>query len=452
MEQEIRSWYSSSTTKPLLVQGARRTGKTFTIERVGRELAGQGFVKLDFQADLAAVERIFSGAHDNVDAIVARISEYKRADLFPESALIFLDEVQLHEKALNSLRFFADSPWRVIASGSLLGVTTKRRKLPFPSGVRRVEMHPLDFEEFLWAVGEKHMAEDIRNHFATLDPYVLHEQALGLLRRYYVVGGMPLPVRRWCETGDMGEVTGEQAEIDATYTADMTDPENGISGVSAKRIWESLPRQLLRASTKKFKYSDVVRGGRRSRLLEPLEWLAAAGIVTIHERTSDLQAPLAPYNDEEGSYFKVYVADTGIMFRKFGIDAQLVLDSDQRGLVSPEFRGALAENYVMQALHANGVASYYWMPEGSGARGEIDFMYQTSRAEVIPVEVKSARNVAAKSLRRVVREGHSPYALRLSENDFGRSFDEDGHELRSVPLYAAFCIGREASVPALPAR
>lgn len=358
--------------------------------------------------------------------------------------MLFFDEVQLHEKALNSLRFFSGSSWRVVASGSLLGVTTKRRKLPFPSGVTQVEMHPLDFEEFLWAVGEETMAASIREHFCTLEPYVLHTEALGLYRRYLTVGGMPLPVRRWCETGDMDEVRREQREIDATYTADMTDPDNGISGISAKRIWESLPKQLLRASTKKFKYADVVRGGRRERLLEPLEWLAAAGIVTIHDLTRDVQAPLAPYNDEEGSFFKVYVSDTGIMFNKFDIDAGFVLDSLSAQVLSSDFRGALAENYVMQTLKTNGIKTFYWMPEENGARGEVDFVYQTRRGEVVPVEVKSARNVSAKSLRLIMERGHSPYAMRLSENEFGMTEDGDGRLLKSVPLYAAFCIDGKA--------
>lgn len=440
LEQDISSWFTSGARRPLLIKGARRTGKTFTVEHTGRQLVGDGFVKLDFQTDFAAIERIFAGPSDDVDTTIARIAEYKRVDLDPSSSLIFFDEVQLFDKALNALRFYEDSPWRIIASGSLLGVTTKRRSLPFPSGVQQIEMHPLDFEEFLWSVGEERMAKDIRLHFESLEPYVLHERALELYRRYLTIGGMPLPVRRWCETGDMREVELEQHAIDATYTADMTDPENGISGISARRIWESLPRQLLRSSSKKFKYADVVRGGRRERLLEPLEWLAAAGIVTIHDRTADMQAPLTPYSDDEGSFFKVYLADTGIMFQKFGIDASLVLDSGQRAALSADFRGALAENYVMQALRACDARSFYWMPEGSGMRGEVEFLLQTRNAEVIPIEVRSARNVSAKSLRRLMRAGRAPYAIRLSEREFGKTVDEEGCELRGIPLYATFCI------------
>ena len=440
---DIRAWATSDDSRPLLLKGARRTGKTYLIEHVGTELFGPSFVKLDFQTDLAVIDRIFDGPTDDTEQIVSRIAEYKGISLHPESSLLFFDEVQLHEKALNSLRFFGDSPWKVIASGSLLGVSSGQRRLPFPSGIRQIELHPLDFEEYLWALGEDALVASIREHVASLDRLVLHEKALGLYHRYLVLGGMPLPLRRYLETHSFDASADELEEIDATYTADMTDPENGISGISAKRIWDSLPKQLLRASTKKFKYADVVRGGRRERLLEPLEWLSAAGIISIHDLTRDTQAPLSPFNDEEGSYFKVYVGDTGLMFHKFGIAPSIFLGPAGTSVLSSDFRGALAENYVMQSLKAAGVKSFYWMPASTTQRGEVDFIYQTPRAEVIPVEVKSARNVSAKSLKKLMREGHSPYAIRLSENEFGRTVDDDGFELRSIPLYAAFCVGEQ---------
>ena len=250
-----------------------------------------------------------------------------------------------------------------------------------------------------------------------------------------------MPVRRYRDERAMDGVLEELREIDGTYTADMTDSENGISGISAKRIWESLPKQLLRSSTKKFKYADVVRGGRRERLLEPLEWLAAAGIVTINEMTKDAQAPLYPYNIDDGSFFKVYAADTGVMFSKFGISPTAFINPMIAGALSSDFRGALAENYVMQALRANGIATFYWTPENSGTRGEIDFVYQTEHAEVIPIEVKSSRNVSAKSLKAFMNKGLSPYAIRLSEKDFGKAETESACILKSLPLYAAFTIG-----------
>lgn len=437
----VHSWIDGDDSRPLLVRGARRTGKTTLVEQIGRNRFGDGFVKLDFQTDPTRTDAIFSGPTDDTDRIVRNIAELQRRELRKESSLLFFDEVQLNEKALNSLRFFATSGWRVIATGSLLGVTVRKRRLPFPSDVRQVDLHPMDFEEWLWAMGEAAMADAIREHATSGEPYILHEDALSLYQRYLVIGGMPKAVRTWVETRDFSRVREEHAEIDLTYTADMTDPDNGISGMAAKRIWESLPKQLLRASTKKFKYADVVRGGRRAQLLEPLVWLAAAGIVTINDLTCDTEFPLAPYNDEEGSYFKVYMADTGLMFHKFGVDAQTYLDPTLKDVLSSDFRDALAENAVAQALVANDLRIFYWMPEPTVGKGEVDFVLQTDRAEVIPVEVKSGRNVRARSLRKLIEMGHSPAAYRLSELNFARSVVPGTNcELRELPLYAAFAL------------
>ncbi len=442
LETEIEAWATSDDSRPLLVRGARRVGKTFLVEEVGKRLFGEGFVKLDFQTDLERISAIFDGATDDLARIVSRISEYKRVALEPASSLILFDEVQLCEKALNSLRFFADSPWRIAATGSLLGVAVKQRSLPFPSGVKHLQMHPLTFEEFLWAVGEDAMAADIRQHAITCEPYVLHDRASEHYQRYLVVGGMPKVVRAFRETGSYDAVREAQEEIDITYTADMTDPDNGISAAAAKRIWESLPKQLLRSSSKKFKYSEVVRGGRRASLLEPLEWLEAAGIVLRNDLTCDTSAPLAAFNDEEGSFFKEYICDTGLMFYKFGIEAELFLDPKLRGLLSDGFRGALAENSVMQALAASGLSTFYWMPSEKIGQGEVDFVFQDRAARIVPVEVKSGRNVKSKSFANLVKKGRSSRAYLLSENDFASSVhDETGCEVACLPLYAAYCIG-----------
>ena len=391
------------------------------------------------------MERIFSTATDDTQTIVRNISDYTRKSLRKDASLLFFDEIQLCEKALNSLRFFSESGWAVVASGSLLGVTTKRRKLPFPSGVIQMDMHPMDFEEYLWAHGQQAMAEAIRNHANSLEPYILHERAMELFSSYLAVGGMPKVVSTYLDTRSFDAVREAQAEIDQTYVADMTDPDNGISGVSALRIWNSLPSQLLRSSTKKFKYSEVVRGGRRQRLLEPLEWLDAAGVVMRNDMTRDTAWPLTAYDDVEGSFFKVYVGDTGVMFHKFGVSHELFLSADKQlpAFASPEFRGALAENAVMQSLRARDLRTFYWTPpESWQAKGEIDFVLQTDSGELIPVEVKSGRNVRTKTMASFVRHGLAPYAIVFSENQFARGEIEGTVvEVRRLPLYAAFCVG-----------
>lgn len=444
IDDKIRAWAAQPANRPLLVRGARRVGKTHSVERVGREVAGSAFVKLDFQTDLELVSQLFEGPTDDIDGIVSRIGAYKRVRLERGSAFIMLDEVQLCERALNSLRFFSGSGWRIAATGSQLGVDTRHRRLPFPSGVERLTMHPMDFGEFLWAMGERAMADDICEHACSLEWYPAHREALERFRLFQVLGGMPLVVRTYLETGSIDEARVQQREIDMTYTADMTDPENSISGTAARKVWRSIPAQLLRASTKKFKYSEVERGGRRIKLMEPIEWMAGAGIVLINELTQDAEAPLVPFSEDDGSFFKVYLADTGLMFYKLHVNPVQWLETVGSGTlpVAPDIRGALAENSVAQAFASNDLQTYYWMPPSSwGGRGELDFLLQDDQMRVIPVEVKSARNVRARTLATFVEHAQSPYAVVLSENDFSRSALNGGTECRNIPLYAAHCLG-----------
>lgn len=184
----------------------------------------------------------------------------------------------------------------------------------------------MSFEEFLWALDEEQMADAIRTHAGTLETYAVHQAALSLFHRYQIVGGMPAAVNAYRKTLSIEDARVEQREINETYTADMTDPENGISGVAARKVWRSIPSQLLRSSTKKFKYSEVERGGRRAKLIEPLDWLEGAGIISVNNLTEGIEPPLVPFDDEDGSFFKVYLLDTGLMFYKLGINPRLWLD------------------------------------------------------------------------------------------------------------------------------
>lgn len=447
IERVIEDWGTRPAGRPLLIRGARRVGKTFTVEEVGRRLAGDQFVKLDFQTDLSLISPLFDGPTDDVDGIMRRVAEYKHVRLDRGASFVMFDEVQLCERALNSLRFFSGSGWRIAATGSQLGVATRRRTLPFPSGVEQLTMHPLSFEEFLWALGEDQIAEAIRYHAKSLEPYAAHNEALRLFRLYQVIGGMPSAVDAFVASGQIDDARVQQREVDEIYTADMTDPENGISGIAARKLWLSIPSQLLRSSTKKFKYSEVERGGRRAKLLEPLDWLAGAGIVTVNDLTVCTSAPLVAYDEVEGSYFKVYVADTGLLFYKVALNPHLWLEAEAPSFpISSDFRGAIAENAVMQAFAGNDMQTYYWMPPASWkTRGELDFLLQDDHARLIPVEVKSARNVRAKTLASLMEHASAPYAIVFSERDFGSYRDEWGNEIRQLPLYAAHCVGEDCA-------
>lgn len=431
IEADIRAWLESETCEPLLLKGPRRVGKTYLVNTWLCDVVGQeNHVYLDFQTDLAQLERIFAGRTD-VGRIVTDLELYLGRDIRPHSSVLVFDEVQLCEKALNALRFFAQSPYRVIATGSLLGVTLKKqeseRRLPFPSDVRHLILHPMDFEEFLWALGEERMAVGIRSCFLDPRPFVLHERALERYREYLVVGGMPKAVAAFAQGFDMQRVREIQAEIDQTYISDMP---SGVAAL-ASATWNSIPRQLARETTRKFKYGDVVKGGRATRFEEPLAWLESAGIVALCRQTNSRALPIVPRDG--GAFFKAYISDIGLLYYKSGLVPQMILSGDSYALLADSFRGAFAENYVMQALCTNGHQPMYWTPGDASA--EIEFVIPGESGAVIPIEVKSGMNVRSRSLKSYVEKNGCDLGYRVSALNFG----QEG-PLKSIPLYAAFCI------------
>lgn len=436
LDEVLDRWARKEADRPLLVRGARRVGKTYCVKRLGREVFGEeNFAYCDFQTNKAQLNEVFDGPTD-VNRIVSGLSLLLRKDIVPGRTLIALDEVQLSEKALNSLRFFAGSGFHVIATGSQLGLTLRDRELPFPSDVDHWYLRPLDFEEYLWALDQKRLADAIRSSFEERRKFLLHDDALALYRHYQVTGGMPKVVARFAENTDFEQTRVLQAEIDQTYTADIALYAPVGEAVRVQAVWASIPKQLAREGTRKFKYADVSKGGRVRQFRGPLAWLEAAELVSLNPQTNDTTAPLRARDD--GSFFKVYLLDTGLMFYRFNLDAETYLSETSRALLAATFRGALAENYVMQALVANGVETFYWTP-GTTAQQEVEFVVQNRKGQVVPLEVKSGDNVRSTSLRRFMDKSKAPCGIRLSTKNFGL----EGNVM-SVPLYAAFCLDEQS--------
>ena len=432
IESKIKEWLDTFDGRPLLIKGARRVGKTYIAQELLGTLVGkEHVVYLDFQTDINGLEALFSGRTE-VGRIIGDLELYTGRSIDPALDILVFDEVQLCDKALNALRFFAQSAYRVLATGSLLGVTlnkyrTEGRRLPYPSDVIHVEMHPMDFEEFLWAVGSSSMADGIRRCYAESRPFPLHNEALDAYLQYLVVGGMPRAVSEFATTNNMDSVRQILSEIDQTYMADMPQSQAAL----CRSIWNSIPGQLARESTRKFKYADVTKGGRAKRFEEPLDWLESAGVVNVNRQTNSTSLPIIAR--EGGAFFKVYMADTGLLYYKMGLSPNLLFSKETYRALSSNFRGALAENYVMQQLVANGVATHYWTPGDS--YGEIEFVSTSADGNLVPIEVKSGENVKSKTLRDFMKSNDTPWGVRIS----GRNFGKEG-ALLSVPLYAAFCV------------
>jgi hypothetical protein len=347
-----------------------------------------------------------------------------------EKTLIVFDEVQLCERALTSLKYFCEdaADYHIIVAGSLLGVAVNRKKFSFPVGKVDIKtLYPMDMEEFMIAMGESDLVEQIKNSFKTDTsmPSVLHDAAMQLYRQYLVVGGMPECVMQFSETKDYILVRHTQDTILASYLNDMSK-YNNLNEIKKTRLaYDNITVQLSKKNTR-FQYKLIKKGGRASEFENAIEWLCLSGIVSQVYKVEQIKKPLENFRNIDA--FKIYVSDLGLLTAKKDLVANDILYMvDELN----DFKGGMAENYVNVQLTINGYQTYYWESE-RGA--EIDFVIQRE-GRIIPIEVKSADNTRAKSLK-VYMETYKPdYAIKLSAKNFGF---EDGR--KTVPLYAAFCI------------
>lgn len=434
IESKLLAWRDSADRKPLLLFGARQVGKTYTLERFGTG-AFDGYVHLDFSRNAAATD-IFEGSLEP-KRIVSSIEALVSKDIVPRKTLLVLDEVQLCERALTSLKYFCENApeYPVAAAGRLLGVKL-RESGSFPVGkVDMMRMHPLSFEEYLWARGEERLCSLIENCYASLERCPLHEHALDLYREYLLVGGMPDVVRSFVDElprgtqGAYAAASSKQSEIDQAYIADIAKHAPTSIVPQIIDVWDSIPSQLAKENSK-FQYKAVRSGGRASLYKEPIAWLAAAAVISVCTRVSEPLAPLRSFEDKDS--FKLYRADTGLLASSYDALPADLAPQNSKGAI---FRGALSESYVMQQLAASDVRPFYW---GTASKQEVDFIARNRAGDIVPIEVKSGANVRSNSLE-AYRKKYSPDAIvRLSAKNFG----QDG-PFKSIPLYAAFCLAKD---------
>lgn len=419
-------WKNGPRRMPLLLYGARQVGKTYSALTFGKaHYKNTAYFNMEDSMEMAAVFERDLKPH----RIIRELSAKSGQTIFQGDTLIILDEIQACERALTSLKYFCeDAPgYHIIAAGSLLRVAVNREKYSFPVGkVEMLTLHPLDFEEFLWATGNRTLSDLIRQSFAALVPLSLHETALDLYKTFLVVGGMPRAVGEYIASQDFDFVLATQKALNDAYIADMAKYASAQETARIMGAWGSVPAQLAKEN-RKFQYKVVKSGARASEYETSLHWLQAAGIINKCVRVSEGRLPFSAYADN--SSFKVYVMDTGLLCSKFGIAASVIVNTPHS---FDGFKGALAENYVAQALVANGIIPYYW---SSAGKAELDFVYQDKQGNIIPLEVKSSGNVRAKSLQHYCTRYNPPWSLRVSTRNFGHA-----NNIKSVPLYALFCV------------
>ena len=421
----LEFWKESVHRKPLILQGARQVGKTWSILEFGRTHY-DNVAYFNFETN----PKLNDTFAENIspDYLIPILSHIAGQTIVKEKTLIVFDEVQLCERALTSLKYFCeDAPeYHVIVAGSLLGVAVNRAKFSFPVGkVDMKTLYPMDVEEFMLAMGEGALVERIKECFRTDTPMpsALHDAAMQLYRQYLVVGGMPECVMQFVQTRDYILVRHTQDTILASYLNDMSK-YNNLNEIKKTRLaYDNITVQLSKRNTR-FQYKLIKKGGRASEFENAIEWLCLSGIVSQVYR--QIKKPLENYRDIDA--FKIYVSDLGLLCAKKNLAANDVLYMVEE---LNDFKGGMVENYVHVQLTINGYSTYYWE---SDRGAEVDFVIQRE-GQLIPIEVKSADNTRAKSLK-VYMDTYKPaYAIKLSTKNFGF---EDGK--KTVPLYAAFCI------------
>lgn len=426
IENTILNWKNSSKRMPLIIKGARQIGKTYTALMIGKKYYKNTvyFNMEDSQELVSIFEKDF-----DIERIITELSIRSGESIFKNETLIIFDEIQACERALLSLKYFCEKApeYHIIAAGSLLGVALNREKYSFPVGkVDMITMYPMDFEEFLWALNQHDLADAIREHYQSNEMFSLHDTAMMYYKTYLLVGGMPRAVLDYIETKDYNFVTASQKSLNDSYIADMAKYATPNETTKIMNAYNSIPAQLSKEN-KKFQYKVIKSGARAYEYETPIEWLNSSGVINKCVKIREGKMPLSVFVENES--FKIYMADTGILCSKFSIPAKMILTETN---AFDGFKGALTENYVAAALKTNGYDLYYWEANG---KAELDFVIQSAEGDIIPVEVKAADNVRAKSLGVFMKKYDIQKAIRISSKNFG--FENN---IKSVPLYAVFAI------------
>ena len=424
--ESLVAWKNKHERMPLILYGARQVGKTWLIKEFGAKNFDDTLY-INFEID-GALGMDFEASLDPA-RLINLLEAYSGRTIVADKTLIVFDEIQACPSALTSLKYFRENApeYHIIAAGSTLGVSVKSHASSFPVGnVELLTLLLLDFEEFLEALGQDLLIAAIREGFDANRPLPesLHGKALDLYRSYLVVGGMPAAVNAYLREKKVMDSSLVQQTILSAYTADMT--KYAVPADTSKIItcYDSVPAQLAKEN-RKFQYKVVKKGGSATLFGAAIDWLAASSLVEKCYRIEGAFMPLSAYRDL--SAFKLYMNDVGLLTGKSGIPTSIML-SEHTGFT---FLGAMAENYVAQALRAKGYSLYYWE---SGGQAEVDFILQKGEA-LIPVEVKAGEQTKSRSLS-VYRERFKPeLSIRISARHFGF---QDG--LKSIPLYAAFCL------------
>ena len=417
---QLLEWKNKKNRKPLVIMGARQVGKTWLMKKFG-ELYYKNVAYISFYNN-TPMKNIFEADYD-IKRILSAINIEVGFTVSPEDTLIIFDEIQNAPKAFEALKYFCENvpEYHIMVAGSLLGVAL-REGISYPVGkVNLLNLYPLSFREYLWAVGEKELANVLpTKNYSMIDSFA--EKYIYHLKNYYYVGGMPEVVESFRVNGDYNEVREIQKNILQQYRGDFSKHIKASEIPRINMVWEAIPMQLAKEN-KKFFFGKIKKGARSSEFEVAIQWLTDSGLIHKVHRVNEPRIPLSAYKDF--SAYKLFLLDIGLLAALGDVNAKTII---QGNALFVEFKGALTEQYVLQQLVCEtSYTPYYYGSEK--ATFEQDFLIQ-QEMQIVPIEVKAETNVHSQSLKAFCEKFNPPLALRFSLLPY-----KNQGWMENIPLY-----------------
>lgn len=423
---KLLAWKNSPYRKPLILKGVRQVGKTWVLKEFGK-LYYKNIAYFNFDENKEYKQ--FFETTKNVERILQNLMLASGQKIEAENTLIIFDEVQDCPEVINSMKYFCENApqYHVACAGSLLGITLAKPS-SFPVGkVNFMQINPMNFTEFLLANGDENLAKYIEQ-IDKIEPIpdAFFNPIYEKLKMYYVTGGMPESVLMWAKARDVNAMQETLFEIITAYERDFAKHPNVSEFPKISMIWNSIPSQLAREN-KKFLYKVVKNGARAREYEDALQWLVSAQLVYKIYRNTAPSLPIAAYDDV--SAFKIYLADVGLLRRLAQLSPTAFSEGNR---LFTEFKGALTENYVLQALLTQfEVMPRYWSQ--TNPPYEVDFLIQRDN-DIFPIEVKSEANINSRSLKKFKELFPNQTKLRIRFSLNNLKLDDD---MLNIPLFMA---------------
>ncbi len=425
---QLVDWKQNSAGKTaLLIDGARRVGKSYVAEEFAKA-EYKSYLLIDFNRVGDDVKDLFSNYLNDLDTLFMYLSGYYNVKLYEHESLIIFDEVQMFPRARAAIKYLvADGRYDYLETGSLMSIKKNVKDIVIPSEERHINLFPMDFEEFLWAMGNDTLMEIVRKQFEARKPMgqVMHRKAMDYFRQYLIVGGMPQAVQTYVETKDFDQVDRIKRDILTLYRADIVKHAAGYE-MKVESIFDEIPAQLQKHE-KRFKFSSLKKEARFREYEDALFWLDDAMIANICYNSTEPNIGLKLNMDR--MTLKCYMGDTGLLISHAFDENGLVSEEIYKKLLFDKLevnQGMIIENIVAQMLAASGHKLYFYSNpsrDDKEARMEIDFLIAKSKISnqhnISPIEVKSGKNYTLTSLRKFIaryaEQTGTPYVLHTSD-------------------------------------